>query len=433
MDELLSMLNFMGMKEPEDLFSDVPGSVRKRSIGIGSGLDEHQVVERALELGRKNSIGMLNFLGNGIYDRIIPEAVNYILSKPEFLDSYTPYQPEISQGMLQSLFEYQSLISDLMAMDVTNASMYDGYSALGEAARMAYRINGKKKILIPDSTYDSKLSVLKNYVWGLNMEIIRYKIGNDGMIDLDDLSSKIDDETSAVVVENPNGYGILDKNVFAVKDIKKDAALIAYVDPISLGAVKPPGEYGADIAVAEGQQLGIPMNFGGPLLGIMSFKMDHIRRSPGRIIGESVDSNGRRAYVMTLQTREQHIRRAKATSNICSNQALLTLAASAYLSIMGSSGLKKVALLTIKHSRMLKEKLSAAGIKPYFDTESFSDVMFRLNREVMEGLASRGILGGLKLTSLIKDTSLRDATFFTVTEKNDAEKIEKLAKALEVI
>lgn len=433
MDELLSMLNFLGMKDPEELFSDIPKSVRKKSIGIGNGLDEYRVVDRALEIGRKNKTGMINFLGNGIYDRIIPEAVNYILSKPEFLDSYTPYQPEISQGMLQSMFEYQSLISDLMGMDVTNASMYDGYSALGEAARMAYRINGRSKILVPESSYDSKISVLKNYIWGLNMKIVKYRIGEDGMIDLDDLSSKIDSDTSAIIVENPNGYGILDRNVFGVKDIKKDAVLISYVDPISLGVVKPPGEYGSDIAVAEGQQLGIPMNFGGPLLGLMSFKMDHIRRSPGRIIGESVDSNGRRAYVMTLQTREQHIRRAKATSNICSNQALLTLAASAYLSIMGSTGLRKVALLTIKHSRMIKEKLSSIGVRPYFSTESFSDVMFRLERDVMEALASRGILGGLKLRQLISGTPMKDATFFTVTEKTDAAAIEKLAAALEVI
>ncbi|CAC12479.1 glycine dehydrogenase (decarboxylating) related protein, subunit 1 [Thermoplasma acidophilum] len=433
MDELLSMLNFLGMKDPEELFSDIPKSVRKKSIGIGGGLDEYRVIDRAMEIGRKNKTDMINFLGNGIYDRVIPEAVNYILSKPEFLDSYTPYQPEISQGMLQSMFEYQSLISDLMGMDVTNASMYDGYSALGEAARMAYRINGHSKILVPESSYDSKISVLRNYIWGLNMKIMKYRIGEDGMIDLDDLSSKIDSDTSAIVVENPNGYGILDKNIFGVKDIKKDAVLISYVDPISLGVVKPPGEYGSDIAVAEGQQLGIPMNFGGPLLGLMSFKMEHIRRSPGRIIGESIDSNGKRAYVMTLQTREQHIRRAKATSNICSNQALLTLAASAYLSIMGSTGLRKVALLTIKHSRMIKEKLSSIGVKPYFSTESFSDVMFRLERDVMEALASKNILGGLKLRQLISDTPMKDATFFTVTEKTDAAAIEKLAAALEVI
>ncbi|BAB59442.1 glycine dehydrogenase [Thermoplasma volcanium GSS1] len=433
MDEISSMLDYLGIKSTEELFSDIPLSVRKKEIGIGSPLDEHLVLERARKYASLNSTEMLNFLGNGIYDRVIPEAVNYIISKSEFLDSYTPYQPEVSQGMLQSIFEYQSLISDLFKMDFTNASMYDGYSALGEAARMAYRINGKNKILIPESTYDSKLSVLKNYVWGLSMKIEKYKMNEEGKIDIDDLQSRIDGDTSAVVVENPNGYGVIDENVFRISEIKKESLLISYVDPISLGVLKPPGEYGSDIAIAEGQQLGIPMNFGGPLLGIMSFKADYVRKSPGRLIGESVDADGKRAFVMTLQTREQHIRRAKATSNICSNQALLTLAAGSYLSILGSSGLKKVALLTIKHSKNLAESLGNIGIEKVFDSISFSDTLFRIDKNVMLDLAKKGILGGIKLTSLIKDSKYSSGTFFTATEKTDNEKIKALVNALEVI
>ncbi len=433
MDEISSMLEFLGFSSVDELFSDIPKNVRKQSMGIGRGLEEYRVVQRAKLYASENKSDMVNFLGNGIYDRIIPEAVNNILGRSEFLDAYTPYQPEISQGMLQSIFEYQSLISDLFEMDFTNASMYDGYSALGEAVRMAYRINGKNEILIPESTYDSKLAVMNSYGRGLGIIFRKYKMNRSGKIDLDDLSSKIGENTSAIVVENPNGYGILDENVTKVGDIKKSAIIISYVDPVSLGAVTPPGAYDSDIAIAEGQQLGIPMNFGGPLLGLMSFKSEYVRKSPGRLIGESVDHNGKRAYVMTLQTREQHIRRAKATSNICSNQALLTLAASSYLSILGKNGLKKVALLTIKHARDLETELKKIGIHQYFDSLSFSDVLFDMKNDVKEKLAKNGILGGTRLRELIKDTGLNTGTFFTVTEKNGAESISKLAKALEVI
>ncbi|MGC8609226.1 MAG: aminomethyl-transferring glycine dehydrogenase subunit GcvPA [Thermoplasmata archaeon] len=431
MDETSSMLEYLGYSSLDELFSDIPKTVRKQKIGIGRGLEEYKVIERAKTYASENKSGTLNFLGNGIYDRIIPEAVNNILSRSEFLDAYTPYQPEISQGMLQSIFEYQSLISDLMGMDFTNASMYDGYSALGEAARMAYRINGKNEILIPESTYDSKLAVMDSYGRGIGLIYNKYKMNASGKIDLDDLSSKISDNTSAIVVENPNGYGVLDENAAKVKDIKKSAVIISYVDPISLGAIAPPGEYDSDIAVAEGQQLGLPMNYGGPLLGIMSFKSEYVRKSPGRLIGESVDRNGKRAYVMTLQTREQHIRRAKATSNICSNQALLTLAAASYLSILGKDGLKKVALLTIKHAKDLKAQMKNIGVRPYFDSLSFSDVLFDIKSDVKEKLADKGILGGVKLKELIGSTEIKNGTFFSVTEKNDMESISKLVKVLE--
>jgi Glycine cleavage system protein P (pyridoxal-binding), N-terminal domain len=275
-------------------------------------------------------------LGNGIYDRFIPPLVDEIIGRNEFLTSYTPYQPEISQGMLHSLFEYQSIISDLTEMDITNSSMYDGFTSLAEAVRMAYRINGKDEILIPENIYKSQLSIIKNYTAGLNLNFIQYGFGTDGLLDMEDLKVKVTSSTSAIIVENPNVFGLIDENAFHVSEIKKDALLITYYDPVSLGLIMPPGEYGTDIAVAEGQQLGLHMNYGGPLLGLFSFKKEYVHRSPGRLIGLSKDSRRRKAFVMTLQAREQHIRRSKAMSNICSNQALLAIASLAYLSILGS-------------------------------------------------------------------------------------------------
>ena len=441
-DERSAMLKSMNMKSVEDLFSDVPANMRKKDLRIPAGISEYELIEEARKIAGMNRYeGYRKFLGCGIYDRIIPSSVDTLISRSEFLTSYTPYQPEISQGMLQSLFEYQSLISDLMGMDATNASMYDGYSALAEAVRMAFRINGKKEVLVPETLYAGKVRVIESYISGLGLKLVRYNYEKDsGFIDLEDLSKKVNDSVSSVIVENPNGFGILDENITKIRETVGNVMIISYVDPVSLGVIKPPGEYDSDIAVAEGQSLGIHKNLGGPLLGIMSFKKDHVRKSPGRIIGESVDTSGKKAYVMTLQTREQHIRREKAMSNICSNQALMAVAASAYLSILGKSGIRNVALKTASNMKRLMETFrSVEGFNPdLFSGRHFSDLPVQSkigNEKLRKRLLESNIQGSIPFDSLLPNLSsiYGNTSFFSVTEKHNAEDFSALKSALEVI
>jgi len=441
-NEEAEMLKFLGIKEIGDLFEDIPKDAIREHLDIPMGISEDELISDAQFISTKNlGVDYINFLGNGIYNRVVPSSVDAIIGRTEFETSYTPYQGEISQGMLQSLFEYQSIISDLTEMDMTNSSMYDGFSALGEAVRMAFRINGRKEILIPANMYTDKVSVINSYSEGLDLKLRRYSVDHrTGFIDLDDLQNKITDNTAAVVCELPNSYGILDENVPKIQEIKKDALIISYYDPISLGSILPPGAYGADIAVAEGQQLGIHPNFGGPLLGLFSFKKEYARKSPGRIIGQTVDSNGKRAFVMTLQTREQHIRRAKATSNICTNQALMALAALSYISVVGSSGLKKIAKLTVANSMRLKNELVKRKLidQTILKGTPFSDLLVSFNREkagLQEKLAKEKVLGGLPMSRLIDAVydSIPNSYFFSVTERTTSTHIDKLLNLLEVL
>ncbi|WP_337860011.1 aminomethyl-transferring glycine dehydrogenase subunit GcvPA [Ferroplasma sp.] len=427
MSETDEILNYLNIKSQDELFNDIPDEM-KVSINLGEPLDELSLIQLIEDLGKKNITDNMNFLGNGIYDRFIPPLVDEIIGRNEFLTSYTPYQPEISQGILHSLFEYQSIISDLTEMDVTNSSMYDGFTSLAEAVRMAYRINGKNEVLIPENIYKSQLSIIKNYTAGLNLNLITYGFGSDGFMDLEALKGKITDKTSAILVANPNFFGLIDENAFHVNEIKKDSILITYYDPISLGLIVPPGQYGTDIAVAEGQQLGIHMNYGGPLLGLFSFKKEYVHRSPGRIIGLSKDKQGRKAFVMTLQAREQHIRRARAMSNICSNQALLAVASLAYLSILGSDGLKKIALITMNKSKKLKKELGSNGVKPVFEGINFSDNLFYFDKQDI--LGKNNVSGGIKLSQLSEYSGYKNSSFFSVTEKTSDKNIEELAKII---
>ena len=437
------MLKLLEIKDKTELFSDVPANVRKKSFNLHRGVSEFEVIEEAKHLSSLNKgVGFINFLGNGIYDRVIPSSVDSIVGRTEFLTSYTPYQAEMSQGVLQSLFEYQSLISQLTEMDVTNSSMYDGYTALGEAVRMAYRINGKSEILLPETIYHDKLEVIHSYIAGLPIKIVTYRIDRKtGFLDLNDIEGKVNDNTSAIICEMPNGLGIIDENVPKLKEIRKNALLIAYVDPVSLGILNAPGSYEADIVVAEGQQLGIHMSYGGPLLGILSFKSEHIRRSPGRIIGETVDVDGKRAFVMTLQTREQHIRREKAMSNICTNQALMAITAASYLSIVGSSGLRKIAATTYGNAKKLKIKLAASKLasEVQLTGKPFSDVMVTMKnpgKDLQKYLFDNGILGGVSLGRLLgksEEGYIQGSHFFSVTEKNTEAEMNSLLKALEVV
>ncbi len=439
--EKQEIAEFVGISDEMELFADIPEKFRKTGLKINPGISEYEVISRAINIAGKNGgSDLVNFLGNGIYDRVVPATVDSIISRSEFLTAYTPYQAEMSQGALQSLFEYQTFMAELTGMDISNSSMYDGFSTLGEAVRMAHRINEKRDVLIPENIYDDKLKVMESYLYGLPVRLVKYSIDRrSGFINIDDIQSKITDNTSAIVVEMPNALGIIDENVPKVQQIRKNALIIAYVDPVSLGMLAPPGDYGVDIVAAEGQQLGIHMNFGGPTLGILSFKKDYVRKSPGRIIGETVDRNGRRAYVMTLQTREQHIRREKATSNICTNQALMAIAATVYLGTVGPSGLRKIAETTYIKSRKLKESLTRLKIanKQQLTGKPFSDVLVSFRKDV-EGLqaylSNHGINGGLSLSKLSREaaSAISNAAFFSTTEKTTDEAIAMLAEALEV-
>ncbi len=440
-DEVNSMIDFLGLHSLDDLFSEIPSSVRKKNTMIHGKNSEYAVIRDAENTASLNAFdGYTSFLGSGYYDRIVPTSVDSIISRSEFITSYTPYQPEVSQGLLQALFEYQSIMSDLTGMDVTNSSMYDGHTALGEAVRMAHGVNGKQRVLVPSNISSTKLSVIGNYAAGINVRIEKYKVSNDtGYIDMDHLGSLMGDDVSAIVTENPNSYGILDPNVSRVHEIKKNALLISYFDPVSLALVRPPGDYGADIAVGEGQQLGIHLSYGGPYLGIFSFKREHMRKAPGRLIGETTDTNGKRAFVMTLQTREQHIRRERATSNICTNQALMAIAALSYLAILGPNGLKGVATSTMENSRKLRSDVVSLvkGSKAPFSGTNFSDVVLRLKmneEDLAATLRKNKILGGIPLNRILSEPDQNRAHdfVFSVTEKTDQSQIERLVSALEV-
>ncbi len=434
------ILETLKIDTAEKLFSDIPNDLKVSLTKIPNGITEMELLSEAVRIARKNKVGNINFLGNGIYDRFIPSSVDSILGRSEFLTAYTPYQPEMSQGMLQALFEYQSLICELTEMDFTNSSMYDGATALGEAMRMAYRINGNKKVLLPENILKSHLSVLQNYGSGINPVFEFYKLdATSGEIDIQDLKSKITEDNCCIIVYNPNCYGIIESKIDEINSFKGNSILIYYYDPVSLGVLKSPGELGADIAVSDGQGLGISQNFGGPTLGLFSFRKEYVRKSPGRIIGKTMDKDGKDAYVMTLQTREQHIRRDKATSNICTNQALLSIASSVYLAIVGSNGLKNIALSNFSKAKLLQKKLEKiSGVDPYiFKGIFFSDlvVSIKTNNNLEEELLKNGIMGGKTTKELLYISPAKNIKtfFFSVTEKKTEDELDLLAKTLEVV
>lgn len=402
-DDIQKMLEELGIEDWKELFKDVPPEAWKDGIDIPS-MSQYEVYRDAVELASKNMdfFKMPNFLGAGAYFHFVPPAVIAIASRSEFYTSYTPYQPEISQGMLQTLFEYQSMIAELTGMDVANSSMYDASTALGEAVRMAYRINRRREILVPENLYWEKESVLKNYIKGLNMVVKKYPLTEKGMVDLEKLNDYVNDNTAAVYVENPNFFGVIDSNVPEIKSLlDTKTILIVGTNPISLGVLKPPGDYGADIVIGEGQVLGNPISFGGPLLGMFATKMKYVRKMPGRLIGATVDRKGRRAFAMTLQTREQHIRRGKATSNICSNEALCAVMSAVYLAYLGSNGLRKLAERNMENAKLLMRKLENAGFKaPHFDAPHFNEFLVELPGNpfmIAEKLVKKGVHGGLPI------------------------------------
>lgn len=430
------MLDAIGVESASDLFSDIPEEFRlNRDLNLKPSMSELEVSNymRSLAAQNKTINDLTCFLGAGAYDHYIPTIVGHVTGRSEFYTSYTPYQAEISQGTLQYIFEFQSLIAEITGMEVANASLYDGGTAIAEAAFMASGIARKKKIVISKTVAPQHREVLNTYAHLQDLEIVEVEI-DDGSTDLKDLESKVDADTAAVIVQSPNFFGVIEdmEEVEKITHSQKKALFIASVDPISVGILKTPGEIGADIVVGEGQALGIPLAFGGPYLGFMATSKKHMRKLPGRVVGQTIDSNDERAFVLTLQAREQHIRREKATSNICSNQGINTLAATVYLSTLGKEGLKEVAMQSTQKAHYAQKKLIEAGYKPLFDKPFFKEFAVVSDKpvgEVNEKLLEENILGGYDLS---KDyPQYENAVLYAVTEKRTKDEIDHLSSVLE--
>src|SRR5215472_1921866 len=416
------MLTALGLDSVEDLLADIPKGLRRDTLELPAGLSELDTMARLRELAGRNRVfaDRLCFRGGGVYRRFIPAAVSAVTSKPEFYTAYTPYQPEASQGTLQAIFEFQTLIAELTGMDVANASLYDGATALAEAAVMAVVQTGREKLVVAGYMHPEYVEVLRCYGEGRGFEV---QLGLD----------RVGEDTAAVLFQQPNFLGLFEDAPAITQLAHRHGALsVASVDPISLGLIAPPGDYGADIAVGEGQQLGLPPSFGGPHVGFIACRRDLIRRLPGRLVGSAVDARGRRGFVLTLTAREQHIRRAKATSNICTNHSLCALAASVYLTYMGPEGLRHIADVSYQRAHALAEQLTAVpGIELAFPDRQFLNEFPLRMFHVEQSLASMreaGILGGLPVGRWYPD--LDGVVVFCCTEVNDPDSIRTLVEVL---
>lgn len=395
------MLSAIGIDRIEDLFRQLPQEVMlKDGLNLPHGMSEMEVSKKMESIAAKNKVFPVIFRGAGAYKHYIPSIVKSVLSKETLYTAYTPYQAEFSQGILQSIFEYQTMICELTGMDAANASVYDGASAAAEAVAMC-RDRKKNRALISAAIHPQVMETIKTYCFGNGIELTVIP-EKDGITDLDFLKEHMDSQTACVYVQNPNYYGSLEPAEEIGRLAKEaDARYIMGVNPISLGLIKTPGEYGADIAVGEGQPLGLPLSFGGPYIGFMACTKEMTRKLPGRIAGETVDSNGKTGYVLTLQAREQHIRREKALSNICSNQALCTLAVSVYLAAIGAEGLKQTAIQCMSKAHSMAAQLESVGY-PVVNKGEFFHEFVTLSKapveKVMAALEEQGILGGYPLT-----------------------------------
>ena len=441
------LLEEIGVGSVDQLFQDIPNSIRSNAgLAIPRKLSEMETrryVEASLAKNQSTR-DILSFLGAGVWPHHVPAAIDSIISRGEFLTSYTPYQPEISQGMLQSMFEYQSLICDLTEMDYANASLYDWSTALGEAARMTVRVTERNEFIVPHYIHPERLGTLKNYCDPAEIQIVA--VAQDrrtGAVDLSDLRRKVSDRTAGVYLEWPSFLGFMDGSCDEVADLahKNGSLFVVGCEPTSLGTLKTPGELGADIAVGEGQPLGNHMNYGGPLLGIFACKGEGLlRHMPGRIIGSTTTQDGQQvAYCMALQTREQHIRRGKATSNICTNETLLALAAAMYLSLLGPAGLAELSAIIAKRTAYAIEQLSTLrGVKaPEFDAFHYMEFTVNFDRagkkvsEINEALLEAGIQGGLDLSKHFPE--LGQTALYCFTEVHTERDIDMLRNELRVI
>jgi glycine dehydrogenase subunit 1 len=436
-DDVRIMLKAIGLDSLDQLFDMVPPEYRlKRPLGVGPALTEFELtsaVGRTLALNQ-GADRRVCFLGGGAYDHFIPAVVDNLAARGEFYTAYTPYQAEASQGTLQATFEYQTLITQLTGLPVSNASLYDGGSAVAEAVLMAISSTRRfGRVVIPETVHPEYRQIVGTFLDCLEPEVVTVPAPG-GAIDAKSLAAVLTDDTAAVVLQYPNFLGQLEEIDSLVQAVKaRGAVAIVSVDPISLGLLRRPADYGADIVVAEGQGLGNPLSFGGPYLGIMACKDEFLRKMPGRIVGQTTDRHGKRCWVLTLQTREQHIRREKATSNICTNQGLLALRASIYLAAMGPAGLRQAAQLSTRKAHYAAERVAAVpGLSLAFDGPFFKEFVIRTKKDPKAVLAEVGRLGyhgGIALGRWYPD--LADGILVAVTEKRTREEIDGLAQAYE--
>jgi len=425
------MLKVIGVSSVHELFRDIPKTILlKKELKIPKSKSELELKKHMQELSKKNFVEGISFLGAGAYSHFIPSVVNHIIGKSEFYTAYTPYQPEISQGILQAIYEYQTMICELTGMDVANASLYDGASALAESSIMASNITKRNEIIISSTIHPEYKQVVETYCHFHNINIIEIDF-SDGVTSIDKLKDKISSKTAAVLIQNPNFFGCLEDLTEIEKIAHEHKALlvVSVIAVTSLGILKSPGSLKADIVVGEGQSLGNPVSFGGPYLGIIATKHEFMRYIPGRLVGATVDTKGRRGFILTLQAREQHIRRERASSNICSNEALNALAATVYLSTLGKN-LKQLAELCLQKANYLADKLKEAGFEILFDKPFYNEFVVKVKdaKKVNRELLKNNIIGGFDLSNYYP--KLKNCLLFCVTELNTKEDIDKLIEVI---
>jgi len=426
------MLKVIGVQNVDELFDDIPPEARIQSLNLPEGLSEAEVYDHLHRLSHRNAHNLICFLGGGFYDHFIPACVDELAGRAEFYTAYTPYQPEASQGSLQAIFEYQSAICRITEMEVANASLYDGGTALYEAAMMALRITGRRKILLDSGVNPIYRNML--YCYTTNLAVAFEEIDTrHGQSDRSQIAARLDDATAAVILQNPNFFGAVDDftDIIAMAHERGCLAIVS-VYPISLGLLKTPGSMGADIVTGEGQSLGLPLSFGGPYLGFMATRREYVRKMPGRLVGLTVDAQGRRGFVLTLQAREQHIRREKAVSNICSNEALCALRALIYLAWLGRQGFREVASICAQKAEYAKTRLSAVpGVTVLKTAPTFNEFTLELPCsavDVVSRLIDKGFAPGFPLGRYYR--GMDNYLLVAVTEKRTREEIGLFAEAL---
>lgn len=430
------MLARIGISTLDELFSSIPEAVRiKGQLQLDSPLSEMEVVETVTEISRKNTYGKyLSFLGGGAYEHFIPSVVDQLSSRGELVTPYTPYQAEVSQGTLQIAFEFQTLICQLTGLDVANASLYDGSTGSAEAVLMSQRILQKPRVVVSQAIHPQYRSVIRTYLKNLGIELVVAPFNHEGRTDFQAIASLVDDKTASVVFQSPNYFGVVE-DVGQLSDLahsKKALSVMVVSEALSLGLFEAPGKLGADIVTGEAQSFGLPLSFGGPFLGFMACRKEFIRQMPGRIVGQTVDAEGRRGFVLTLSTREQHIRRENATSNICTNQALCAVRAAIFLEAVGKQGLAELAWLNAQKAAYAANELSnVPGLSKKFSGPFFNEFVLESSQpwsQVESRLKEKGIIAGIRLEPDYHE--LKDCILVCVTEMRKKEEIDFLAAAL---
>lgn len=427
------MLATIGVDSIDALFQEVPSDLRlKGELDVPSAFDERKLFKHLQELSEQNvDLSRTTcFLGAGIYDRFIPATVGAVISRGEYLTAYTPYQPEASQGGLQTIYEFQTLVAELYGMDIANASMYDGPTAMAEAALMACSLTGRNLVVVSDAVHPHYRQVLETYCWSMAVEV--RTVAHSGGATAFEGSNN---DAACLIVQTPNFFGVIEDLAAMRKACDASGAkMVVVADPTSCGILNPPGEFGADLVVGEGQPLGLPMGYGGPLLGLFACKEEYVRLIPGRIVGRTTDEQGRNGFTMTLRTREQDIRREKATSNICTNEALMALAATVYMCALGKNGIESVAESTVKNTQYAMKVLTEAGAKVRFAGKVFGEFVVDLGQDaatVRDALLEKGILAGLPLGPYYK--GMENSLLVAVTEVRTKAEIDAFGAALKSV